>query len=595
MVNNPRETVSEVDRVRFLQSLCVLDTPPDDILDSITKISAHLFNVPIALVSLIDDHRQWFKSSYGLSAKETPRDQAFCVYAIQGDKPMVVLNATQDARFVNNPLVTSEPHIRFYVGAPIVIENDKCIGTLCIIDTAPRSEFSQEDTQLLVELCSLVKARIDLLGKVGYFDPLTQSPNRTRFIEDVESLQNNNPDLHASLSIIGVDVCGEVYFRDVTKALGWEYAEAMLIGAKEKLKSTLSPYTLYRISSTLFAVHVPTKDVSTSIEKIVNAFLNPIEYNGIPYGFDISTAAVTLSQCLCPQDVVRAITTTVDQARHQGCEYLMYDKSFEDAHQRAFNILKEIPSALLSRDQFSLHYQPILELASGKLAGVEALIRWNHPEMGAIAPNVFIPLAEKTALMRRLTHWVLNSCLKQAYIWQSEGYKFSIAMNVSAVDIDSYQFVSNLKNLMSAYNLPANSIDIEFTETAVSLNQSATLNNLNLIRDIGVGLSIDDFGTGYNNLYYLKTLPATNLKIDQSFIINLMGDSRNTILVKSMIAIAKEFGYKVIAEGLETAEMFDLLKEFGCDYGQGYWIARPMPIAEFEQWLKNNSHVVGTS
>lgn len=589
MTHGPEFTSNEPERLSLLNSLCLLDTPEDSILDAITTLAARMFNVPIALVSLIDEHRQWFKSNYGLAAKETPRNQAFCAYAIHSQSPFIVLNAMDDPRFADNPLVTSSPNIRFYAGVPIVIDHDKCIGTLCIIDKVPRSGFDQDEVELLVQLCALVKARIELLATVGYFDPLTQLPNRTRYIEDSEALVKSRDATMAPLMSVGIDLCGEGYFREVTKALGWEYAEAMLIGAKEKLRITLSSHMLYRISTTLFALNIEERKVHALVESVTKTFANPIEHNGIPYSFDIAMSSISLNQSLSSQDLIRAMTTTVDQARHLGVEHLIYEKSLETTHQQAFNILMAIPAALASQNQFNMHYQPKVDLATGDLVGVEALIRWSHPEMGVIEPGLFIPLAEKTALMRRITHWVLNHGLRQAAEWQSKGYTFSLALNVSAVDLDSDHFVSKIKGLVEAYNVDPSRVELEFTESALSMNPMATIQRLNILREMGIKLSIDDFGTGYNNLCFLKTLPATELKIDQSFIQNLLLDARNMIIVQSLISIAKAFGFKVIAEGIESEKVYETLREFGCDFGQGYWIARPMPLAIFEKWLQSRS------
>lgn len=585
MSDGPQVTFNEDERLNLLRELCLLDTPADSILDSITKVCATVFNVPIALISLIDDHRQWFKSKYGLAVNETPRDQAFCAYAIHGQAPMVVLNAIEDPRFVNNPLVKSAPNIRFYVGVPIVIEEDKCIGTLCIIDSIPRQTFSSEETQLLVELCSMVRERIKLLSTVGYFDALTQLPNRTRFIDDVEALLHRPMGAEPLMSI-AVDVCGEEYFRGVTKALGWEYAETMLIAAKEKLKKTLSPYTLYRISTTLFAVNVEASKAAVVVQEVIKTFAHPVEHQSIPYRFDMTISSVLPEQCQDPKDVVRALVTTVDLARHHNLEFLPYEKSLEDAPRHAFNILMAIPNALTSCNELSLHYQPKVDLISGALVGVEGLLRWQHPLMGCIAPNLFIPLAEKTALMRRITSWVLDQGLKQAAEWQAQGHAFSMALNVSAVDLDSDQFLARIQGLIETYHLNPSGIEIEFTESALIANPMATLQRLQVLRHMGISLSIDDFGTGYNNLYFFKMLPATALKIDQSFIRDLQFDPRNIIIVKSLIAMAREFGFRVIAEGIESEAVYTTLRDLGCDDGQGYWIARPMPRLQFEKWLQ---------
>ncbi|MFQ6332353.1 EAL domain-containing protein [Methylophilus sp. 3sh_L] len=584
MTDGPGLPFNEGERLKLLGELCLLDSPADNILDSITKVCATVFKVPIALVSLIDEHRQWFKSKYGLAVSETPRDQAFCAYAIHEQEPMVVLNALEDPRFFDNPLVTSAPNIRFYAGAPIVIDGGKCIGTLCIIDSVPRPAFNPEEIQLLVDICAIVKERLKLLSTVGYFDALTQLPNRARFIDDIEAFLHD-PIHSQPLLGLAIDVCGEEYYCSVVKALGWEYAELMLIAAKEKLKHILSAYTLYRISSTLFAVNMEAGKTAMVVQELITTFANTVEHQGIPYRFDITISTVSPDQCQDSKEVVRALITSVDLARQRNIEFLPYERSLENSTRQAFNIMMAIPNALISQTELTLHYQPKVDLVTGAVVGVEALIRWQHPEMGNIAPNVFIPLAEKTALMRRITHWVMDKGLRQAAEWQALGHTFSLALNVSAVDLDSDQFLFRLKALIETYNVNPGGIEIEFTESALMTNPMTTLQRLQVLRDMGVSLSIDDFGTGYNNLYFFKMLPATALKIDQSFIHDLQHDPKNLIIVKSLIAMAQAFGFRVVAEGIESEEVCSTLKALGCDDGQGYWIARPMPLAQFETWL----------
>ncbi len=587
----PKLPINEIERLTLLRSLCLLDTPADPAFDLITELAAKTFNVPIAVVSLIDSGRQWFKSKVGLAASQTPRDQAFCAYAINGSETMIVLDAIEDNRFRNNPLVTDAPYIRFYAGAPLVLDGGKCLGTLCIIDTTARTQFTREDLQVLEHLRDMVVDRIETLRTIGFIDPLTLLPNRTRFVEDV-GLWLDSTDLDSNKIAVSVDVCGAIYFSEMNKALGWEYAENFLISAKEQLLRTLPLQSFYRVGTTLFAFILDEKkdgDLTGTIKKLIDGFSEAIEHQGIPHTVDISIGVISLNESTQAPDVVRSLMAAADMAREQDVGSKVYERSHDQAQQHTFNILTALPNALNASDQLSLHYQPKVDMHTGKCVGAEALLRWSHPLMGNVPPTEFIGLAEKTALMRRITQWVLRTAFAQAAKWQMAGHTFTVAVNVSAIDLDHEDFVDLLCRKLEMFSVDPRLIEIEFTESAISINPERMQSHLARIRLLGMQLSIDDFGTGYSNLNYLKRIPATTLKIDQSFISTLITDGKNSTIVPAMIRLGHDLGHTIVAEGIESEEIYNLLSLWGCDEGQGYWIAKPMPIALFEDWLINRT------
>lgn len=593
MKQGPPIPDNEVQRVTALHSLCLLDTPADPEFDLITRLAAKTFNVPISVISLVDEGRQWFKSKVGIETQETPRKDAFCAYAILSPLPMIVLDAQDDERFSRNPLVTAAPYIRFYAGAPLVTKEGMNLGTLCIIDNKPRARFTAAEQGILTNLCALVLTRIETLRAIGYVDPVTLLPNRARFIEDIQLRLANPAPGHGNTDnrhqvAIAVDVCGGDYLHDMVKALGWEHAEGYLVEAKNNLVNAVAPALVYRVGTTLFAF---MQDVATSIAlapaffDIPAAFSGSINYRGIPHAADISIGAVHLKDQNDAKNVLRSLITSADIARHQGINCCIYERNHDEAQRRSFHILASLPQALGVKNQLSLHYQPRLQLSTGKCVGVEALLRWNHPELGNLAPSEFVPLAEKTALVRRLTQWVLHEGFSQAAHWQKSGHDFTVALNVSAVDLDHLQFVGLLRDLLSRYDINPEKIEIEFTESAMSLHPQRLHEHLQHIRALGFQIAIDDFGTGYSNLTYLKRIPATTLKIDQSFIRSLPTDTRDCTIVPALIHLGHELGHCVVAEGIESQEIYKMVEKWGCDEGQGYSIARPMPPDLLEKWL----------
>ncbi|AJC44577.1 sensor domain-containing phosphodiesterase [Xanthomonas sacchari] len=583
----PPALLDEPQRLNALRQLCLLDTPADQVFDLVTQLASRYLRVPIALVSLIDEQRQWFKSRVGLEVPQTPRSQAFCAYAIHSPELMVVPDARQDPRFCDNPLVTGPPFIRFYAGAPLLMADGASLGTLCVIDTEPRHEFDEVARRTLQDLRDLLMVRIDTLRNSGFVDALTGLPNRSRFNDDLTMwLSLQTADHHDTA--VAIDVCGIDYFRDMVKALGWEYAEGYLLATRDRLRKALGNLPLYRIDTTTFVFIMEGSDTAHLeywCEHLCDAFAAAIDHQGIPHAASPSLGAVRLDGALSANHTVRSLTTAVDMARQRGQRWSLYERNHDANQRNAFRILAALPEALEARGQLSLHYQPRVSLRSGECVGVEALLRWQHPLLGTVAPNDFIPLAEKTALMSRITAWVLRTGIAQAALWQQRGYRFSVSLNVSAVDLEQVDFIVRLQALLQQHALAPGALEIEFTESAMIRDPQRVAEQLQQISALGVKIAIDDFGTGYSNLGYLKNIPASALKIDQSFIRALPGSRSDGMLVPSMIHLGHDFGQQVVAEGIESATVYRMLREWGCDEGQGYWIARPMPAEALDAWL----------
>ncbi|EKU24438.1 sensor domain-containing phosphodiesterase [Xanthomonas graminis] len=585
--SSPPPLPDESTRLATLRELCLLDTPPDRVFDLITQLASRTLRTPIALVSLIDEQRQWFKSRVGLDAPQTPRSQAFCAHAIHSTELLVVADARQDPRFRDNPLVTGPPFIRFYAGAPLMLADGTGLGTLCVIDSEPRSEFDAPSRHTLQQLRDLLLQRIETLRNTGFFDALTGLPNRSRFNEDLTMwLSLQSTDQHDTA--VAIDVCGTEYFRNMAKALGWEYAEGYVLATRDRLLQALDGLPAYRIDTTSFAFIVQGNDpaqLTQRCERVCSAFAEVIDHQGIPHAATASLGAVRLDGALSANHTLRAMTTAVDMARQRGLPWSLYERSHDASQRNTFRILAALPEALDAREQLSLHYQPRVSLRNGECVGVEALLRWQHPLLGNVAPNDFIPLAEKTALMSRVTTWVLQAGIAQAALWQRQGHRFSVSLNVSAVDLERTDFIATLRELLAQHALEPGRIEIEFTESAMIRHPQRMAEQLQQISTMGVKIAIDDFGSGYSNLSYLKRIPANALKIDQSFIRSLPDSRKDCMIVPSMIRLGHDFGQQVVAEGIESEEIYGMLREWGCDEGQGYWIARPMPAAALDAWL----------
>jgi EAL domain-containing protein (putative c-di-GMP-specific phosphodiesterase class I) len=241
--------------------------------------------------------------------------------------------------------------------------------------------------------------------------------------------------------------------------------------------------------------------------------------------------------------------------------------------------------ALERRGEFNLVYQPVMDFASGRYAGAEALLRWKHPSLGDVLPGEFIPPVEETAFTRPLTEWVLNEAISQVAKWQRLRDVGKISINASARNLEESDFAERVAAILQRHGVPARSIQLEFTENAVLGDNPRVLEQLRALKRLGVSIAIDDFGTGYSALSYLQQFPANVLKIDRAFIKALRTSEHDQKLVRALIHMAHDLGYRVVAEGIEDREAYDLLAGWKCDEAQGFFVAAPMTIQAMEKWL----------
>lgn len=580
---------NEAQRQAQVTQLCQLYTPFDEVFEHIVSMASDYFRTPIALLSIVDENRQWFSAKVGLPVSETPRHDSFCAYAILANEPFQVLDASQDARFKNNPLVTGEPGIRFYAGMPLTTPEGLGLGSICVIDTTPREALDSLQLTMLGHFAKLAMARILSLRRVNFIDQPTGLFNRERLLSDVAQLQGDGQ----SRVLAVVDVIAPMHLNDIVRVLGYDYSLALMRCMKRTLQAQLPPAcSLYRVSPTRFAFltpEAPHQELAQLYDRIIDAFEAPVQCGTIPVRTQVGVGVLPLQIDMLKQDWLRLAISSADNARSRRLGWTHYDPRLDADQQRAFTLLSGLSEALHSANQLRLVYQPRICLNSGRCTSVEALLRWEHPVLGPIGPAEFIPLAEKTALIRTLSLWVAETAIIQAAHWRQLGARFKVAINVSASDLDSPVLVDHIIELLEIHRLSGESLEVEFTESALMRNPKEVSRQLQRLRSVGVEVAIDDFGTGYSNWTYLRDLPATTVKLDQSFIRNLNDDEKDRRLVRTIIDLAKRLQMRVVAEGIETQDTRDLVAQWGCDEGQGYLIARPMPAEALLDWVAQNA------
>jgi len=576
--------LNEAARLCRINDLGLLDGTPDEMLDQIVVMAAEYFSVPIALVSIVAENRQWFSASSGISARETSRDMSFCAYAILSDGLFQIPDARLDERFRDNPLVTGKPFIRFYAAAPLVTADGLGLGSLCIIDDQPRARLSERDATMLEHFAKLVMQRLTCLRKTSYLDHQTGLFNRTRLEQDLPqrvALQDQ--------ALVVIDVIAPQMLNDIVRALGYSFAQSLMGLVNQALHEQLPPgVELYKIGPTRFGFFCALQQATDPavFMAVLQRFRQPLLCRNIPLHLQVGIGAIGLQDNRdSGKDWLRLVVSAADQARHHRLGWHWYEPQMDLKHQRAFLLLASLADAVHAPDQLSLVYQPRVDLVNGRPSSVEALLRWQHPVLGPVSPAEFIPLAEKTALIRTLSLWVLRNVVAQALQWRQQGLDLRVAINVSAQDLGSPAFTDELLNLLTQSGLDPRSFEVEFTESALSDNPDIVRSQLHRLRRAGLEVAIDDFGTGYSNWTYLRQLPATSVKIDKSLIDDMLVDDNGRRLVEAIVNLSCRMGYRVVAEGVETPEVHAALRAMGCHEVQGFLIARPMAPQALEEWL----------
>jgi EAL domain-containing protein (putative c-di-GMP-specific phosphodiesterase class I)/GGDEF domain-containing protein len=575
--------LDEAARLRSLRALSLLDTPPSESFDRLTRLASRLYAAPIAAVSLTDADRQWFKSRIGCGT-QIPRLKAPCAEVTRLNRPLVVPDLAADPRFIGGYLV--EQGVRFYAGAPLTTRDGFTLGSMCVLDVEPR-DAGVVETRALADLAAMVMAQIELQHSFGRVDPTSGLPNRFQLAEDITDLGQD----HRGEERIAVllDLADPVRLATSNRVLGPQSSDELLGRAAAALHEGVWSAKPYHVSGTqLMCIerHYDATSAVETIERIRQHLRGNVLTAGFaaPGGIAMGVVRFALGG-IETRDLIRAGLNAADDARHKDEDIGEYCPDEDALHQRRFAIIGGLREALAEPHQFRLFYQPCIDLRAGTCTGIEALLRWTHPQLGELSPAEFIPLAEQTKLIKPLTTWVVAEALRQLAEWQAAGIFLRISVNVSAIDLQDVHFADGVGQALAAGRIAPPLLTIECTESALIGNRKRVLKNLSRLRDLGVSVALDDFGAGYSNFAYLKDIPADTLKIDQSFIRGLKPGSREARLAANLMRMGKDLGYTLVAEGIEDTSILSLLADYGCDIVQGYGIAAPLEARAFEIWF----------
>ena len=714
-MSNPLASLAEEARLRALAAYDWLDAPPDQALDHIVELAARLLAAPAAFVSLVDRNRQVLHAKVGVALCETSREFAFCNRTIEQTDILVVLDASRDPRFRDNPLVTGPPFIRFYAGAPLRTSDGHAIGTLCLTGPEPRAAFTDGDRRTLSDLARLALDRLELrrvevarrvlqtrfehvaatspdaivcadsrgritvwssaaerlfghttsdvlgrplalivpermcgghegdlrriadgdagrligrtvelitcnrngdefqvelslstwqeegqitfgaivrdvrqrraieehLFRLAHFDPLTELPNRAVLRGRIEAAISE----HCSVAVLMLDLDG---FKEVNDAHGHAVGDAVLRSAAQRLCGSVGhDGVAARFGGDEFAVVLPGVGdplvAVSAAEAVIGVLSEPYCVEGLVLRLGASVGvALSPAHGAREEELLACADAALYRAKADGrgrCR--LFTPTLREAVQRE-RACREALHRAVERGEFVLHYQPQVRLSDGALVGAEALIRWQHPELGLLAPAAFLEVLDGGPDAARVGDWVLRTACAQAQTWRDNGLlSFRIGVNLCAAQFQRGDLAERVGAALAETGLPPNSLELEITETIILRHDPDVIGALEALRVMGVGIAFDDYGTGYASLSLLKRFPLTRLKIDRGFVTGLCQDRRDAAIVRAVIELSRSFGLAVIAEGVETEEQRGRLLLKGCDEAQGYLFGKPMAAEAF--------------
>ncbi len=594
---------AEMRRLLSLLNYQILDTPTERIYDDLVELAAQLCGTPIALISLFEGDRQWFKSRRGLDLTEIPRTISFCAHTLAGDGTFVVADAVTDSRFRDNPLVHGPSGVRFYAGVPLQAEDGEKLGTLCVMDHAVRelSPAQQaglralgrqtmnllECRRLAIDLKRADEARTAAEQKLEYLatrDALTGLDNRLSFHYCFDTALKANARQRALLACLYLDLDN---FKLVNDSLGHRAGDALLVEASRRLRATVRDTDVVaRLGGDEFAVALTGVD---TVESIAHVAAKIVATLSAPYAITGQRVHVgcSIGISLSPGDgsdtdtLLQQADSALYHAKHLGkAGFQFFTPALNARITERLRLEDELRSAL-EHEEFELYFQPQIELASGRLAGAEALLRWPRADR-VVSPLEILPLIAELHLDARLGDWVLRSALARYADWRARGLALpKLSVNVTAAELVA-DYATRVLALLATYGVPPEVLEIEVTESQMLAHVDTAAELFATLREAGVRIALDDFGTGYSALSMLQALTFDTLKIDRSFTAEIAGTRDDPTILGAIVMLGRRLGLHLVAEGVEDGRQVETLRALGCHDYQGWFSSPALPAQEFE-------------
>ncbi len=455
-----------------------------------------------------------------------------------------------------------------------------------------------DDTGRIVRIDGLMedttekKLTMERLHQLATVDSLTGLHNRALFIDRLTqaiAAAARHPSRQVVLMLMDLD-----HFKEINDTLGHPVGDEILRKVGDRLRDAVRELdTVARLGGDEFAVLMPDerdgkRNAERVAQKLLACFTKPFRH-----GEDEFYLGVGIGIAVYPDDgedvdtLMSRADVAMYTAKHTDAGYAHYDAASDKHTPERLQLSVDLRHAL-EQQELILYYQPKLDLKTGRIAGVEALLRWQHPQLGLLEPDQFIPIAERSGLINPITDWVIANALGQCKTWSDQGIELSVAVNVSGRSFNQAGLAQKIRNLLQQAQVAPGSLELEVTENVLMSDIERGAATLRSLSDIGVVISIDDYGTGHSSLAYLKQLPLRTLKIDKSFVLQMSHDDNDAVIARSTIDLAHNLGYRVVAEGVETQDALDLLAILGSDEVQGYYLSYPLPPEALMTWLQKS-------
>jgi diguanylate cyclase (GGDEF)-like protein len=482
---------------------------------------------------------------------------------------------------------------------PLFIEGEM-LGALSV--AAPEADaFDVEEVALLSELAAdlaygigNLRTRIKhreaeaTIARLAYYDELTGLPNRTLLHERTREAIEQAKQQHCSLALLCLQLN---QFHEINDILGYQAGDELLrIFASRLAQATRQDQFRARIGEAEFALLLPHAGASVAAaeaRRLLDLLHEPVDIAGLTVHAPVRVGiALYPGHGMDAEALIRRANAAARSAGPGKGDWAIYAGGQEQENTRRLILMGDLRRAIAKNELF-LYCQPKVTIATRRICGAEALVRWKHPSRGMLSTGEFIKLAEHAALITPLTNWVLEAAFSQAYVWQEAGLSCPLSVNLSAQDLRDPGLTGRIRGLFSTWGVSPDMIEFELTESALMEDPESALQTLRHLKELNVKLYIDDFGTGYSSLSYLQKLPVDWIKIDQSFVMAMIGSTDSETIVRSTIELGHNLGLKVVAEGVSDVATWDRLAALGCDVAQGHAIAMAMPADEFEKWMKS--------
>ncbi|NKE73778.1 putative bifunctional diguanylate cyclase/phosphodiesterase [Candidatus Manganitrophus noduliformans] len=426
----------------------------------------------------------------------------------------------------------------------------------------------------------------EMLQLMAHCDSLTGLPNRTRFRDLLRQAVLAGQYENKSVALLLMDLD---QFKEVNDTLGHDRGDLLIQHVGRRLKEVLRPTdTVARLGGDEFALILPLAEAGHATlvaSKVLKALEEPFEIEGLPIAVELSLGIALYPEHGSNADsLIQRADVAMYAAKRSGSGYTLYTPEQDPHSPRRLALAGELRHAI-DGNQLLLHYQPQVNMQTGRITGVEALVRWQHPQYGIVPPDQFILPAERTGLIKPLTQWVLKEALRQSRDWNQKGLPFNMAVNLSARNLHDSQLPDRIAELLEVNGMAPSFLELEVTESAIMQDQMCAKEILTRLSKMGIRLSIDDFGTGYSSLNHH---PVNAIKIDRTFVRDMTENQNNAVIVRSIIDLGHNLGLEVIAEGVENHETWNRLLALGCDAAQGYYMSPPVSAQEIPCWMKES-------